>query len=114
MPLVYLQISPSLLHKAFKAPQVLADQTTNIILSHPKQSDFDHSNTIKLLLPFLVLQINDHSLYVQNFTVLPKSSMTCFITNTFFLSFDLVISIIMVRVEQIEGNTHPKAPIKAL
>jgi len=25
-----------------------------------------------------------------------------------------VISIIMVRVEQIEGNTHPKAPIKAL
>jgi len=25
-----------------------------------------------------------------------------------------VISIIMVRVEQIEGNTHPKAPTKAL
>jgi len=25
-----------------------------------------------------------------------------------------VISIIMVRVEQIEGNTYPKAPIKAL
>ena len=65
-PLVYLlNLTPSLLHKAFKAPQVLADQTTNIILSHPKQSDFDHSKTIKLLLPFLVLQRNDHSLYVQ-------------------------------------------------
>ena len=64
-PLVYLlNLTPSLLHKAFKAPQVLADQTTNIILSHPKQSDFDHSKTIKLLLPFLVLQRNDHSLYV--------------------------------------------------
>ena len=65
-PLVYLlNLTPSLLHKAFKAPQVLADQTTNIILSHPKQSDFDHSKTIKLLLPFLVLQRNDHSLYVR-------------------------------------------------
>ena len=84
-PLVYLlNLTPSLLHKAFKAPQVLADQTTNIILSHPKQSDFDHSKTIKLLLPFLVLQRNDHSLYVRIFTVLPRSSMTCFITNTFF------------------------------
>ena len=56
--------------------------------------------------PFLVLQRNDHSLYVRILLFLPKSSMTCFTSNLFFFKFLIeVISIIMVRVEQIEGLT---------
>ena len=62
----YYQISVRYSFKyPFRRSLVLASQTTNIILVHLKQFCFHHLKTIKLLWPFLVLQRNDHSLYVR-------------------------------------------------
>ena len=84
----YYQISVRYSFKyPFRRSLVLASQTTNIILVHLKQFCFHHLKTIKLLWPFLVLQRNDHSLYVRILLFYLKSSMTCFITNTFFFKF---------------------------
>ena len=62
---IFTKSHVTLYSKAFRRSLVLASQTTNIILVHLKQFCFHHLKTIKLLWPFLVLQRNDHSLYVR-------------------------------------------------
>ena len=85
----YYQISVrSSFRCPFRRSLVLASQTTNIILVHLKQFCFHSLKDNKTSVTFPCSSKKWPFSVCTNFTVLPKSSMTCFITNTFFfLSF---------------------------